>query len=225
MDAERAYDFAGTHLPIYFGFLGHVTDQLMAVRQRVAAFGPGLALAQPLVAPFLLNDQHVADIEIGVASGRPACVAMRGAHGQPLTGALMRSLPLGTIVTQVADQNTYRVFRTKRGRYVGAYYSDAFEGMLGFEEDLKELRDEINDKRRTLDDDFLDRVAEVYRDATARRESPAKALVEQLGPVSRGTARRWVMHARWAGKLGSAPGRGRSGEAVVAVSPLKTERT
>lgn len=213
MDAERAYDFAGTHLRVHLGFVGQVTDRLLVERQRVVAFGPGLALAQPLAVPFLVNDEHVADIEIGIAYGQPACVAVRGAHGQPLTGALMRSLPLGSLVTEAAERNTYRVFRTRRGRYVGAYYADAFEGVLGFEDDLKELRAETTDKRRTLDDDFLGRVAEVYRDAAARRESPAKALVEQLGPVSRGTARRWVMHARRAGKLGEALGKGRTGEA------------
>jgi hypothetical protein len=214
MDAERAYDFSGSSLPIFLGFVGQVTDELLVKRQRVVPFGPGLALAQPLVARYLVRDEHVADVELGVAHGRPAAIAVRGAHGEPLTGTLLRSIPLGRIVTEAAQANTFRILRTRRGRYVGVYYSSVFDGMLGFENDLEELRADVADHRR-LDDDFLDRVASLYREAVANGEAPAPAIARVLGPVHVGTARRWVMAARKAGKLGKALTRGgRAGEAA-----------
>jgi hypothetical protein len=124
----------------------------------------------------------------------------------------MRSIPVASIVTEAAQAHTFRVFRTRRGRYVGAYYSDVFQGMPGFEDDFEELRADVADRRR-LDDDFLDRVAELYREAVANGEAPAPTIARALGPVHPGTARRWVMAARKVGKLGKAPTRGgRSGE-------------
>ena len=154
-------------------------------RTRVVPFAPGLALAQPLLVPWPLNgEEHVANIEVGVADGQPACVAIHSAHGQPLTGRFVRSLPLSQIVTAAADRNTYPVFRTRRGKYIGVYYSDAFEGMLGFGDGLEELRNDVRRKRRTLNDEFLSEVAAVYRDARARRIPTTKAVQEHFGPTT-----------------------------------------
>jgi hypothetical protein len=182
-------------------------------RKSVAPFGPGLALAQPLTVPVVAEDgEHVADIDVGIAYEQPSCVAIRATHGEPLTGALLRSLAIERIVIEAAQANTYRVFRTRRGRYIGVYYSDAFDGMLGFGDDLEELRADVRTKRRTRDDAFLSEVAAVYRDAIARRTPPAKAVQERFGPTTPENARRWIALARKSGKLAPAPGQGRRGE-------------
>lgn len=218
MEAERAYDFTGTHLPIHRSIGPSIEDQPMKGRERarVVPFAPGLALAKPLLVPWPLNgEEHVANIEVGVADGQPACVAIHSAHGQPLTGTFVRSLPLAQIVTEAAERNTYRVFRTRRGKYIGVYYSDAFAGMLGFSEGLEELRNDVRRKRRTLNDEFLSEVAAVYRDARARRIPTTKAVQEHFGPTTPENARRWIALAREVGQLGAAVGQGRAGEQTM----------
>jgi hypothetical protein len=218
MDAERAYDFQGTHLPIYRGFLGQATRELLARRQRVAAYGPGLALAQPLKVPYLDEaGEHLLDVEIGVSQGQPACLGVVSAHGVPLTGKILRELPLGRIVADAATRNSYRVFRKKRGGYIGVHVSDAFQGMLGFQDDRHALEGEVRDalrRRRAIDNEFLTQVAEIYRDAAARGEPTAEALKERFGPTTLENARRWISIARRRGFLGEALNErgGRAGE-------------
>ena len=218
MEAERAYDFTGTHLPIHLSIGPSISDQPMegGERARVVPFPPGLALAQPLLVAWPLSgEEHVANIEVGIADGQPACVAIHSAHGQPLTGTFVRSLPLSQIVTKAAERNTYRVFRTRRGRYIGVYYTDAFAGKLGFGEGLEELRNDLRRKRRTLNDEFLSEIAAVYRDARARRIPTTKAVQEHFGPTTPENARRWIALAREAGRLGAAVGQGRAGEQMT----------
>lgn len=115
-------------------------------------------------------------------------------------------------MTEVAERSSYRVFRTSGQRYIGVYYTDAFEGKLGFRDDLEELRSDVSRKRRTLNGDFLSEVAAVYRDAVARRAPPAKAVQEQFGPTTPENARRWIALARENGQLGKAVAKGRAGE-------------
>ena len=213
MKVERAYDFRGTHLPIYLEFAGEA-GQLLVRKQRVVPFGPGLALAQPLIEHVLEGEEHLANLEIGIAQDQPACIGIHAVHGRPLTGAFLRSLAVAAIVTEVATRNTFRVFRTARGRYVGLHYSEAFEGMVGFGDGLEELRADVGQKRRALTPKFLEEVARVYREAAASRLPPAKAVLEQLGgPGTRPeTARRWIARAREDGHLGKAPKQGKRGE-------------
>ncbi len=47
-------------------------------------------------------------------------------------------------------------------------------------------------KRRTLDDDFLRKVAEIYREAQQQGLSTQREIQRQLGPISDASARRWV---------------------------------
>ena len=213
MKVERAYDFRGTHLPIYLELAGEA-GRILEPKQRVVPFGPGLALAQPLVAPVLEGGEHLANIEIGIAQDQPACIGIHAVYGRPLTGAFLRSLAVAAIVTEVAARNTFRVFRAARGRYIGLHYSEAFEGMLGFGDGLEELRADVGQKRRALTPAFLREVARVYREAVARKQPPAKAVLEQLGsPGTRPeTARRWIARARADGYLGKAPMEGKRGE-------------
>jgi hypothetical protein len=209
----RAYDFTGTHLPIHIGgFPGdEVSDEPLIPRQRVVAFSPGLALAQPLVVErYDEHGEYILDIEIGIAEGRPQCIAIRGANGQPVTTTVLR-FPLAEIVAEHAVAATFRVHRTLRGRYVGVHYPPGFKGMLGFGDELPKLEDEVRSGRR-LDDAFFARVAALYREAVASGQSPGEVIRAELGPTTPENARRWVMQARQAGKLGPPVGKGRAGE-------------
>lgn len=154
--------------------------------------------------------EHLLDVEIGIAEGRPACLAIVSAHGQPLTTTLLRQLPLGEFVTERAAERTYRVHKTRRGRYIGVHYPPAFRGMLGFGDELSKLETEVRVTRR-IDGDFLQKVAAVYREAVAEGRAPAVALQKEFGPVRRESARRWIAQAREAKKLGPAI-RGQAGE-------------
>jgi hypothetical protein len=124
----------------------------------------------------------------------------------------VRSLPLARLVTEIAARHTFRVFReSPRGRYIGLYYSDAFEGMPGFGDDLEELRADVG-RRRSLTPKFLKEVARVYREADASGLPPAKAVEKQLGAGTPENARRWIARAREDHYLRKAPKKGKRGE-------------
>lgn len=197
-------------LPIYLGFAGQVTDQLIAPRQTVAPYGPGLALAQPLEVPLVEDGDHIADIQIGVVNDRPACIAIRATQNTVINGTFLRSLPIAHIVSEAAACNTYRIFQTDLG-FIGVYYSDAFEN-TPFGGEFEVLRYEVGKRPRVLNKAFLERVAAIYREAIQEGFSPALEIQEQLGPTTPENARRWIGRARREGYLGEAPGRGRKGE-------------
>lgn len=238
MRFERVYDFRGDKLPIrhiaVFGddermgeFVQYVHPKrgpshrfrettLAAVkRERVAPFGPGLALVLPCT--FEIEDESgevVADIEVGVSQGRPACMAIRARPGRELTGHFLRGLPFAKWVQEAARANTVRVLRTPRGSLFGAHSG---AGDLGFGDEFRELNADLEAtaqgrKRRRLDAEFLAAVASVYREALARREAPAKAVEDRFGPVKPESARRWIALAREDGHLGKALSKGRAGE-------------
>lgn len=210
MKATRSNDFLGTELPIYLGFAGQVTDQLLKESQWVWPYGWGLALAQPLDVPLIDDGVHVADISIGIAKDRPACVSIVAMSNRALTGAFVRSLPIASIVSEAAACNTYRIFKTEDG-YIGVYYSDAFEN-TPFGGEFESLRYEVGKRPRALNKQFFSRVASIYRDALTEGYPPAKAVEELLGPTTPENARRWISRARREGYLGDAPGRGKKGE-------------
>jgi hypothetical protein len=161
-----------------------------------------------------VRGEPVAEVEVGVVAGRPACVAVRALPGHELTTRLLRQLPgLGRIVRAVAAAETVRVVRAD-SELVGERYVDA-EGS-GFDAPRREVVRETEAllerrARRSLDDEFLREVAEVYRDALARGASTQRAIRERW-PTTEANARRWVARARQAGHLGPAPGRRRGGE-------------
>lgn len=191
------------------GFAGQITEQLIAEDQTVVPYGPGLALAWPLVVP-LIEDEHLADIEIEVVNDQPACIAITAAEGKKLTGSFLRSLPIAHVVSEAAACNTYRVF--KRGEeHIGVYYSDAFEN-TSFGGEFETLRYEVGRRPRILNKQFFERVASIYREALAHGYPPARAVEETLGPTTPENARRWIGRARKEGLLGPAPGRGSRGE-------------
>src|SRR5688572_12263990 len=78
-----------------------VTDAGLGIQFReprgpsqAVPFGDGLALLQPRVVPVTDTETGalLAEIEIGVVSGKPGVVAIR-AHSAPLTPAFLRNLP------------------------------------------------------------------------------------------------------------------------------------
>lgn len=211
MKATRYYDFLGTELPIYLGFAGQVTDQILEEKQWVWPYGRGLALAQPLAVPLIDDGNHVADIVIGIANDHPACVSIVAMSNRGLTGEFLRSLPIASIVNEAAACNTYTVFKTSWGEIIGVYYSDAFEN-TSFGGEFETLRSEVGKRPRELNQAFFARVSSIYRDAIARGYPPARAVQELLGPTSPQNARRWIARARREGYLGHAPGRGKKGE-------------
>lgn len=234
MQFERVYDFRGAELPVRIVFdfglderMGEVRDgyfrqtTLSGVRREpVAPFGPGLALVLPCTFEILdpVNSEVVADAEVGIVNGRPGCVSIRARPGHELTGEWFRKQPVARWVTLAASNATVRVMRTRRGAIFGAQFvADAPERPSPIGELARELATDVDAvtlkrSKRVLDEEFLEGVADVYRDAVARRYPPAKALIERFGPTTRENARRWIQRARDAGKLGPSPGRGRLGE-------------
>jgi len=168
---------------------------------------------QPCTAELLERDEVVGELEVGIASGRPACTAIRALHGHAITGAYLRSLPIAEIARGVSLSHTVRVFQTRRGAYVGLRYLE--HPGLGFGDDFRELHADVQaaatGKRRKLDPEFLEQVARVYREALGT-EPPARAVHDRFGPTTPENARRWISLARKRGFLGEAPGRGQAGE-------------
>lgn len=183
--------------------------------QEVEMFGPSLGLLKPCTASILMNEESVGSMTIGVIDGHPACVAITSStHG--LTGALLRQIPIASLVRDAASTSTVRVLSTESGAVFGARYVD---GGPGFGQLLTDLRSELaavedNSRRRVISRAFLAEVALIYRDAVAMNKAPAKAVQMALGPTTPENARRWIASARREGLLGPALGPGRKGEII-----------
>jgi hypothetical protein len=105
--------------------------------------------------------------------------------------------------------------RDKSGEVVGVSFDGEASESLGVGRD--ELDADLEDvlgarKKRTLDDDFLRKVAQIYREAHQSLLSTQAEIQRQLGPVSDATARRWVWLARKKGFLDPAIGPWKAGE-------------
>ena len=154
-------------------------------KQRVVPFGPGLALAQPLVEP--------------VPRRRRASRGYRDRH-RPGSAGLHRRLcgawatPDGSIPA-FARSGRHR-HRGRRSRHLPSVPNGAralrrtqlfggVRGHAGFGDGLEELRADVGPKPRALTPTFLREVARIYREADARRQHPAKAVQEQLGGPER----------------------------------------
>jgi hypothetical protein len=173
-------------------------------------YGRGLALIQPAVG------EHLGvQIEVGIVNGRPGCVAINGGSGTFLTGTLLRNLPLRQLVPEIVRDFSVRVIRLD-GEVIGEMYVVAKGPGFGdaYRQFTTDVDEELASKRirRTLSDEFLAEVADVYRDAIAQRVSTQKEVQRRLGPTSATNARRWIAEARKRGRLGPAPVRRKGGE-------------
>jgi hypothetical protein len=184
-------------------------------------FGDGLALLQPRVVPVTdtKSGELLAEIEIGVVGGKPGVVAIR-AQSAPLTSTFLKNLPsLRELVAGVAREATVRLARTPEGEIIGerfvvmpqrpirdrddeivgtAWGGEAPESLgAGLDEVDADLEDVLGArKRRTLDREFLSKVADIYREAQQQGLSTQREIQRQLGPISDAGARRWVKAAR-----------------------------
>lgn len=178
----------------------------------VDMFGPSLGLLTPCQASILVDDEPIGQMTIRVVGGRPACVAITSeTHG--LTGALLRQIPIASLVREAAKASTVRVL-SMEGEVFGARYVDGGLGFGQLHADLgTELAAEDNSaRRRVISRAFLAEVAAVYRDALATHDPPSKKVQEVFGPTTPENARRWVVAARREGLLQPAPGPGKAGE-------------
>lgn len=180
---------------------------------QIEMFGSSLGLVIPCRADILDSDGDVIGyMQIRVINGRPGCAVIVGS-GRPITGALLRQLPIAQLVREATIASTVRVLKSEGMFFAGRYV----DGGAGFGQLLTDLREELahleeKGRRRVVDDNFLKMVAHVYRTALRLGLPPARHVQEMLGPTTPANARRWVAAARAAGFLGSAPARGRAGE-------------
>jgi len=158
----------------------------------IARFGESdLGLRLPCEAEILdpAGKKPVAILRVGVVRGRIACTEIVAHASEELTGQLLRQVPISSLVREIARSQIVHL----RDGFAVRFVADA---------ELPEKR-----RRRVLDDAFLQQVAGIYRAALAAGLPTQEEIERQLGPVSGGTARRWVMQARKAGFLGPALGR------------------
>lgn len=149
-----------------------------------------------------LVGRPIADLYIGVVNGRVACTKIEARPGEGLSSTQLRMIPIASLVLQAAEANVVYIRDGFAVRFPQGHTSFSPQG-------------EVNSyRRRTLDAEFLQRVASIYRTAMATGKAPAIAVEEALGPTTPENARRWIATARREGFLGASPGAGRKGEAT-----------
>ncbi len=147
--------------------------------------------------------------------------------GAPLTSEMLRRLPLHLIET-LAQEDSERLavsaqiagpdlgllashYATTWGSQAKHWVADSWRAQI--KDSDVERPSRPRPRRRAaararepltapirLDDDFLRRVADAYRDVAADGRWPAVVLADEAG-VSRSTVRRWVLEARKRGHL------------------------
>lgn len=158
--------------------------------------------------------REVAVLDIGVIAGKIACTLIMARPGHELTGQLLRQAPIAALIRNAA---TARIVHLR----------DGFAVRFPQGNPLFSRRNEVpnTSKRRTLDDEFLLGIADVYRGALASGNSPAIAVERAFGPTTPENARRWIMTARKAGFLGESLGQGRKGEIIPRNHPTGRENS
>lgn len=128
-------------------------------------------------------------IDVAIVDGLPACVALtKHRDGPPLSGEVLRRLPVGRIVREIAtrvaqeaDGQPDRLRTRSEARHIG---KSMYRPQRG----------------HRLTDAHLQAVASVYSDAYHQGQRPTKAVAEHF-TVARSTAGRWVVEARKRGFL------------------------
>lgn len=161
-----------------------------------------LALESPCTADLLdTSGRAIAILHIGVVSGRASCISVSALEGQELTGQVLRQAPLSSLVREAARGGLVHLRDGFAVRFVeGNSALPALNEIPSFRQ------------RRNLDDEFMENVAEVYRNAVSMGISTQQEIQRVFGPISDASARRWVMKARRRGFLGPARGRWKAGE-------------
>jgi hypothetical protein len=145
--------------------------------------------------------------------GQPRCSRLECVSKDDRTtisGELLRSLPLATLLRQILDvvEEQFPVKKVGPGVYDGPLWTDR-EEMRRY---LRQRRRAERARRRRITDEDLRLTADVYRRALTEGSAPVVAVEHALRLSSRSQAARWVMKAREAGFLGAALGPRQSGE-------------
>jgi len=161
-----------------------------------------MALELPCVAELVdISGDVIALLNVEVVSGKVACMSIAALPGKELTSQLLRQAPIASLVREAA-----------KGRIV--HLRDGFAVRFAQGNPAFSRRNDVPNlpRRRTLSDEFLSKVADVYRGALASGDAPAVAIERALGPTTPENARRWIMISRREGFLGESLGQGRKGE-------------
>jgi len=170
------------------------------------------------------DERYPVRLTIHIDDGQPMLHALeRLPGGPPLTGALLRAIPLERLVREVAWTTVYEPQLMERAEAKRLGHPDeaaarpgeplpVLRGLLGRAGGLQELQKLPQGRHRprsgvAVPDSTLEQVAAIYRQALAQGIGPTKAVWAQFKPrISRSTAGRWVGEARKRGFLGSAIG-------------------
>jgi hypothetical protein len=175
-------------------------------------------------------DLPVCDLAVVVENGHPVCEELRLRRrpgGPPVSGTVLRRIPVGDYVTRAVEQLGHAVYkRSPDGP--PTYTFDGVEAPVrAVEFDEQHDMTPIGGMPRTaeykaaartpreagrISDDTLREVADIYRKAHAERAAPTEAVATEMS-ISRTSAGRWVRRARERGYLGAALPR-RAGEGV-----------
>lgn len=160
------------------------------------------------------------ELEARFVDGEYRCTSIRLVEregGEGVKGSSLRALPIDAILRRGA-RLAMRV-RTPGEAGVIARGPTSHDDLAAFDAAVRKTRPR---RSRGVDDDFLRRVASVYRAALAAGQPPAVAVAKALHG-SRSSAGRWVMQARAKGFLGAAVQR-RAGEVSEGKTSKRTKR-
>lgn len=187
------------------GNFQELEDLLSEPHSRLEPLTGRLALEYPCSADLLdANGRAIATLYIGVVAGRAACINISALEGQELTGQVLRQAPISSLVREAAKGGLVHIRQGFAVRF--AEGNSALPSL----NEIPRFR-----QRRILDDEFMENVAEVYRNAVSMGISTQQEIQRVFGPISDASARRWVMQARKAGFLGEARGPWKPGEVTV----------
>jgi hypothetical protein len=141
------------------------------------------------------RDKSIPILEVAIEDGSPACNALRRQEGgPPLTAATVRRA-IGHLIRDVAREVAVSPTGERyKGIPIARRVIDPHERV-----DLKKALTRRRQGAR-VDDDFLEKVASIYRRALDQGEAPTEAVKTVLHG-SRSSAGRWVEQARRRGFL------------------------
>ncbi|WP_345608976.1 hypothetical protein [Pseudonocardia adelaidensis] len=182
--------------------------------------GTRTALPARFEVQVLLDDPEcgvLLEVSIDTDTNTPVVDAMtvvrtgdRQRFGPPITGAMTRRIAVDTLLRRGVDQLAEPIVAVRRDGMVGVFQlqrdADAGES-IAYGGRPAQAPSRRQAPRQAITDDFLQRVASVYRSAD---RAPTQAVADQLH-VSRSHAGRLVAQARAAGHLGTTT-RGKAGE-------------
>lgn len=198
---------------------------------RYITFGEDLAIAERFTAAITPRDPDmpICRLRVAIEDGRPVCTELRCERrpgGRPLSGRVLRDIPLTTYVHDVVANFAFRFTRSaEQGdgpeleldgkpawRLDIALRPEPSPTSADRESARTMLRARLRQPRRgiPISDDDLREIAALYRAAVLEGRPPTKTVSDAMH-VSRPTASRWIARARERKMLGAAL-TGRAGE-------------